>query len=176
MRPRKERRNNLPYRFQEFEISLLIIYKPLLVSRLWISKPKWHMPCCVRGMLEAIQNQANHQIAKNMLDVAHARQKALASNIANFENPGYKRVDVAKSFQSELHNAVKTRDVQTLKQLRPVLEQDPHARALRADGNNVSIEKEMFALNKNALEYEFATQLVSGSIKRLNTAIKGQAT
>lgn len=135
---------------------------------------KWHVPCCVRGMLEAIQNQANYQISKNMLDVAHARQKALASNIANFENPGYKRIDVAKSFQAELHKAVKSKDVQALQQMRPILEQDPSARALRADGNNVSIEKEMFALNKNALEYEFATQMVSGSIKRLNTAIKGR--
>ena len=135
----------------------------------------WHVPCCVQGMLEAITNRANYQIAKNMLDVAHARQKALASNIANFENPGYKRIDVAKSFQAELHKAVKTKDLKTLQQMRPVLEQDPSARALRADGNNVSIEKEMFALNQNALEYDFATQLVSGSIKRLNTAIKGQA-
>ena len=135
----------------------------------------WHVPWCVQGMLEAITNRANYQIAKNMLDVAHARQKALASNIANFENPGYKRLDVAKSFQAELHKAVKTKDLKTLQQMRPVLEQDPTARALRADGNNVSIEKEMFALNQNALEYDFATQLVSGSIKRLNTAIKGQA-
>ena len=52
-------------------------------------------------MLEAIQDRANYQIAKNMLDTAHARQKAIASNIANFENPGYKRIDVAESFQSE---------------------------------------------------------------------------
>ncbi|MGB0371209.1 MAG: flagellar basal body rod protein FlgB [Opitutales bacterium] len=126
-------------------------------------------------MLEAINNRANYQIAKSMLDVAHAKQKALASNIANFENPGYKRIDVAKSFQSELEKAVKTKDVQSLMQLRPVLEEDPMARSIRADGNNVSIEKEMMALNKNSLDYDFAAQLVSGSIRRLNTAIKGKS-
>ena len=125
-------------------------------------------------MLEAIQNRTNYQIAKNMLDVAHARQKAIASNIANFENPGYKRIDVAQSFQSQLNKAVKAKDVQTLQQLRPVIEEDMSARALRADGNNVSIESEMMEMNRNSLQFDFAQQLVSGSIRRLNTAIKGR--
>ncbi|MEM7673740.1 MAG: flagellar basal body rod protein FlgB [Verrucomicrobiota bacterium] len=125
-------------------------------------------------MIEAINDRANYQIAKNLLDVAHARQKALASNVANFENPGYKRIDVAKSFQAELQKAVKSKDIESLINLRPVLEEDPNAVTMRADGNNVSIEKEMMALNKNTMDYDFAAQLVSGSIRRLNTAIKGQ--
>ena len=132
---------------------------------------------CVVGcaMLEAIQNRANYQIAKNALDVAHARQKAIASNIANFENPGYKRIDVAKGFQSELQKAVKSKDLVSLQQLRPVIERDPSALPMRSDGNNVSIEKELFEMNKNALEFDFAQQLVSGSIRRLNTAISGRS-
>lgn len=120
-----------------------------------------------------LSNNSNYQIAKQVMDVAHMRHQALASNIANFENPGYKRIDVAKSFAEEFRNAAQEGDVERIQKLTPTLQVDNSRLPMRADGNNVSIEGELLQMNKNSLEFDFAQQLVSSSIRRLQTAIKG---
>jgi flagellar basal-body rod protein FlgB len=61
-------------------------------------------------MVEALFNQPNYLAAKKSLDVVALRQEAIASNIANLETPGYKRLDVAPSFQGELERACAMRD------------------------------------------------------------------
>jgi flagellar basal-body rod protein FlgB len=42
------------------------------------------------------------------------------------------------------------------------------------DGNTVQIDEEMLAMNRNALNYEYLTGAVGGSIKELNKAIRGR--
>ena len=48
------------------------------------------------------------------------------------------------------------------------------SKPIRVDGNNVELDKELMHINQNALNYEFLTQSVSGTIKHLNTAIRGR--
>jgi flagellar basal-body rod protein FlgB len=60
--------------------------------------------------------------------------------------------------------------------LQPTLVQDPHARSVRPDGNSVEIEHELLAMNKNSVEYEFLTEVVSKNIKQLKMAITGRST
>ena len=55
----------------------------------------------------------------------------------------------------------------------PTLAEDPTARTTRPDGNNVEIESELLAMNKNSVEYDYLTQVVSGNLKQLKMAISG---
>lgn len=127
-------------------------------------------------MIDPIFQSDNYQLARKLLDAAALRQEAIAANIANAETPGYRRLDVSSDFADQLKARVRTgelnRDGDTL---RPTLVQDPHARTVRPDGNSVEIEKELLAMNKNSVEYEFLTEIVSKNIKQLKMAITGRS-
>ena len=126
-------------------------------------------------MVEALFNQPNYLAAKKTLDVVALRQEAIASNIANLETPGYKRLDIAPSFQGELERACATRDAHQTASLQPGLAPDPNAVAVARDGNTVSLEKEMAQLNQNSLVHSLETQLVSGMPARLRMAITSKS-
>ena len=53
-------------------------------------------------MIDALFNQPNYQATRKLLDATVLRHEALASNLANLETPGYKRMDVAPVFETEL--------------------------------------------------------------------------
>lgn len=122
-------------------------------------------------MVEALFNEPNYLAAKKTLDAVALRQEAIASNIANLETPGYKRLDLAPSFQAELDRACAGGDSRQITSLQPSLAADSTTAATGRDGNNVSLEKEMAALNQNELVHNLETQLVSNMLLRLRTAI-----
>lgn len=128
-------------------------------------------------MIDPIFNSANYQVARKLLDAAALRQEAIASNIANAETPGYRRLDVATDFADQLKARVANGELNTdaADDLQPTLAADPHARSVRPDGNSVEIEKELLAMNKNSVEYEFLTDVVSKNIKQLKMAITGRS-
>jgi flagellar basal-body rod protein FlgB len=126
-------------------------------------------------MIDPIFQSENYQVARKLLDAAALRQEAIASNIANAETPGYRRLEVSADFAEQLKSRVHAGDLMAAKDtLKPTLVQDPFARSVRPDGNSVEIEKELLAMNKNAVEYEFLTEIVSGNIKQLKAAITGR--
>jgi flagellar basal-body rod protein FlgB len=51
---------------------------------------------------------------------------------------------------------------------------DQTARSVRPDGNTVEIERELLALNRNAVEYQFLSEVVSNNLKQLKMAISGR--
>lgn len=125
-------------------------------------------------MVDPIFQSGNYQIARKLLDAAALRQEAIAANIANAETPGYRRLDVSTDFADQLKASVRTGDVDRAVELKPKLVEDTHARTVRPDGNTVEIEHELLAMNKNAAEYEFLTEVVSKNIKQLKLAITGR--
>ena len=125
-------------------------------------------------MIDALFNQPNYLAAKKTLDVVALRHEAIASNIANLETPGYKRMDIAPSFQAELDRACTARDPQQIAALRPTLAPDPTATPNGRDGNTVSLEKELMLMNQNTLTSALETQLVAGTFAKLHLAITGQ--
>lgn len=125
-------------------------------------------------MVDPIFQSGNYQIARKLLDAAALRQEAIAANIANAETPGYRRLDVNTDFADQLKASVRTGDVDRAVELKPKLVEDTHARTVRPDGNTVEIEHELLAMNKNAAEYEFLTEVVSKNIKQLKLAITGR--
>jgi flagellar basal-body rod protein FlgB len=123
-------------------------------------------------MIESLFSDPNYAASKVLLDATAARHEALASNIANVETPGYKRVDLSKSFTEAFDSQVKAGQVANIPQ--PTIEQDPNGGAERQDGNNVQLDKELMAMSSNSLQYDTLTEFVSGSLKQLQVAITGR--
>jgi flagellar basal-body rod protein FlgB len=95
------------------------------------------------------------------MDLLSARQKLVASNIANADTPGYRTQDF--DFQSELLNATGGA---------------PHAApvtdlTVKNDGNDVSLDREARLLAENALRFQVASQLMKMNISIVRSAIQG---
>lgn len=127
-------------------------------------------------MIDPVFQSGTMFMAQKLLDEAALRQEAIAANIANAETPGYKRVDVSSDFEARLKSLMSSgQPAAAAERLQPVLAEDASARSIRPDGNSVEIDKELVAMNKNAVNYNYLTAVVSNNIKCLKIAISGQA-
>ena len=122
------------------------------------------------AMIENLFNQGNYAATKQLLDASVLRHQALASNLANIETPGYKRLDIPREFPKEFEAALRAgRSVPT-----PVISEDTLTPSQRKDGNNVVLDNELMVMSRNGAEYDALTEFVSGSIKQLRLAITGR--
>ncbi|HRE05781.1 MAG TPA: flagellar basal body rod protein FlgB [Opitutaceae bacterium] len=127
-------------------------------------------------MVDPIFQSSNYQLARKLLDASVLRQNAIASNIANAETPGYRRLDLAPNFASELRARLTSgMPGESITELKPTLVEDSRARSVRPDGNSVEMENELLEMNRNSVNYDFLTELVSRNIKQLRLAITGRA-
>ena len=127
-------------------------------------------------MVDPIFQSDNYVLARKLLDAAVVRQEAIAANIANAETPGYRRVDLSPDFSEQLKARLAAGDLSAAAgTIKPHLVEDPSARALRPDGNSVEIEHELLAMNRNAVEHEYLTEIISQNIKQLKMAITGRS-
>lgn len=125
-------------------------------------------------MIPGIESTLTMRLAQRSLDASVLRQQALASNIANAETPGYKRLDVARDFADRLKTAVQRGGAKEALPA-PRLGEDSQARAQRADGNTVDLENELLQMNKNQVEHEYLTTLIGSNFKSLKMAITGRS-
>lgn len=125
-------------------------------------------------MVDPIFKSDNYLLARKMLDASVLRQQAIASNIANAETPGYRRLDLAPDFATELRSRLTDRSAAGISSVTPRLAEDLRARSVRPDGNSVEVENELLQMNRNTVEYDFLTELVSRNIKQLRMAITGR--
>jgi len=94
------------------------------------------------------------------MNLVSARQKVVASNIANADTPGYqtKDVDFNSEFQSQMPGSKpNVIDVSGLKN--------------KNDGNNVDMDREARLLAENALRFSVASSLAHSEISTIRTAI-----
>jgi flagellar basal-body rod protein FlgB len=126
-------------------------------------------------MVDPVFQSGTYQMARKLLDAAALRQEAIAANIANAETPGYRRLDISSDFAATLKASFQNGEIDRTADLKPKLAEDAHARTVRPDGNTVEIEHELLAMNKNAAEYEYLTEIVSRNIKQLKLAITGRS-
>src|SRR4051795_13153109 len=98
------------------------------------------------------------------MDLLSARQKLVASNIANADTPGYHTRDI--DFQSELQDAAGGQP--------RILEAG--GLAVKNDGNNVSLDRESRLLAENALRFSIASNLLKSQLKVVRLAIEGGST
>jgi len=95
------------------------------------------------------------------MDLLSARQKLVASNIANADTPGYKTkdIDFRGEFESQLADATPNAiEVSGLK--------------TKNDGNNVDMDREARLLAENALRFSVAANLAHSEISTLKNAIE----
>src|SRR5271157_773534 len=94
------------------------------------------------------------------MDLLSARQKLVASNIANADTPGYhtRDIDFQSEFQSSLGGAPQTVEVTGLR--------------MKNDGNNVDLDRESRLLAENALRFSVASSLMKSQIQTVRSAIK----
>ena len=95
------------------------------------------------------------------MDLLSARQKQVASNIANADTPGYQTKDI--DFQFEFMSLVKGQQPQAI---------EPEGLAAKPDGNNVSMDREARLLAENAIRFNLASTLVRSQLKVVRTAIE----
>ncbi len=127
-------------------------------------------------MIDPIFQTDNYQLARKLLDAAVLRQEAIATNVANAETPGFRRLDLAPDFATQLKSRMASGDfARTADMVRPQLAEDSTARSVRPDGNTVEIERELLAMNRNSVEHEFLSEIVSSNIKQLKLAITGRS-
>jgi flagellar basal-body rod protein FlgB len=104
-------------------------------------------------------NQIAGQLERYM-DLLSARQKLVASNIANADTPGYHTRDF--NFQQEfLQSAGLTPQVMDVAGLQT-----------KNDGNNVSLDREARLLSENALRFSAASQLMRSQLREVRSAIQ----
>ena len=123
-------------------------------------------------MIEKIFSTASYDASKMLMDVAVLRQEIFASNLANIETPGFKRLQVSSDFSKVFNEALKAR--QLGKVPNPEVVKDLATPAQRKDGNNVSLQNELLQMGKNGSEYEALVDFVSGSMRTLKVAITGR--
>ena len=106
-------------------------------------------------MLDPIAGQL-----ERYMDLLSARQKLVASNIANADTPGYHTQDI--DFQTEFQNAAggppRTVEVSGLK--------------VKNDGNDVSLDRESRLLAENAMRFQLASSLLRTQISAVRSAIQ----
>jgi flagellar basal-body rod protein FlgB len=105
------------------------------------------------------------------------RHAAIAANIANTDTPEYRAVDV--SFRSALERAglsLTRTNPRHLQSTRPPPQSDLVlvGGALRRDGNDVDVDREMVKLARNQIEYRFLVRALSGRFRKLKEAITGR--
>jgi flagellar basal-body rod protein FlgB len=98
---------------------------------------------------------------EHYMDLLAARQKIVASNVANADTPGYKTQDI--DFQFEFMSLVKggTPTVNEVAEL-PV----------KNDGNNVNMDREARLLAENAIRFNLATNLMRSQLSLVRSAIQ----
>lgn len=129
------------------------------------------------GIMELVSSlfaSDNYTAVKKMMDVSAMRHAAIASNLANVSTPGYKRVDLSKSFEEELKARIGARDTDAVVAATPFTETDSLSPSTRADGNNVQIDRELLDMSKNTMNFDALTNFASGSLKQLKMAITGR--
>lgn len=129
-----------------------------------------------RDMVDPIFQSDNYVLARKLLDASVVRHQAIASNIANAETPGYHRIDVAPDFAQQLKAELNSGDLASnADKFSPHLADDANARSVRPDGNSVDIEHELLAMNRNSVEHEYLTEIITQNIKQLKMAITGRS-
>jgi len=130
-------------------------------------------------------------LLERTLAFAEARQRMLATNIANLTTPGYraKQLDMA-AFQNALREAARKRSdgdgsfalgstrefrVDDLGLLQVTPRETPAENLLFQDGTNASIERQMAQLAENAMLNQVSAELLKGYYDGLGKAIRGRA-
>ena len=111
----------------------------------------------------------------NIIDVINAgiraenlRQKTIASNVANLETPGYRRVDVR--FKELLAKAMDSQGDVDLQNIEAEVFH-PENTMVKSNGNDVSLEVEVGEMVKNTLRHKTYIRLLQKKYAQMELAM-----
>lgn len=151
----------------------------------------------MNGSVGSLFDSGAMPVIEEAMRFAEARHQLILSNVANADTPGYRRVDLDENeFRKTLGRAIRARDTRhpgtfemgkTVRAMESPAAGFPrfpsfdsaaaasHAGPLRHDENDVSPEREMSLLARNAEEYAGYAALLHKSYGMLLTAITERA-
>jgi len=95
------------------------------------------------------------------MSLLSARQKVVASNIANADTPGYQTKDI--DFRSEFEHQ--------MGDLNPTMVEVSGLKT-KNDGNNVDMDREARLLAENTLRFSIASSLARSELRSIRSAIE----
>ena len=104
-----------------------------------------------------LENGINPLVEK-MLDFTARRQQTISSNLANLDTPGYQAKDI------QFHDALSTANSS-------IDEVEVDDANVKANGNNVDLEKQMTQMTQNGLQYVLLVEYLRSNIQSIKTAI-----
>ena len=149
------------FRIRESVIAKILALSLPSESSLNVDEPAlrdWTAACSSERMLL----DATSENLERYMDLLSARQKLVASNIANVDTPGYKTQDV--DFQFEFMTLAKGEQPQTI--TTPDLKEKP-------DGNNVNVDAQARLLAEDAIRFDLASTVLHQQLTQIKEAING---
>lgn len=119
-------------------------------------------------MEDMFEFSSNIQRLPQLLDAAELRHRVISHNLANVNTPGYTRQDV--KFEEQLAQAIKSRSDLASKVTPEVA--DDNSASMRADGNNVDIDREIGQMNKNAILAQMYSQVLRTQFDTMRRAVE----
>ena len=98
------------------------------------------------------------------------RQKTIASNTANIETPGYRRLDV--NFEKLLAKAMRSPDAADVQHIEPEVYQTLNT-PIRSNDNDVILETEIGEMIKNSLRHTTYVRLLQKKFAQIEAAMGG---
>ncbi len=111
------------------------------------------------------------EVLYKLVDLTAQKSKIHVNNIANVNTPGYKKLEV--KFDDELRKALKSKDVEKIKSVTAKIALSDNE-TIRANGNNVDIDKELVEFYQNADRHNLYLELLSKKFKGTIAAIHGR--
>ena len=102
------------------------------------------------------------------LRAENLRQKAIATNIANLQTPGYRKIDV--KFEQLLAKALGSNGAADLDDVIPQIYR-PRQTPVKSNGNDVSLETEVGEMIKNSLRHKLFVRLLHKKYEAMQAAI-----
>lgn len=124
-------------------------------------------------MIDGVINADAIPALEKLAQFAGARHRLIVNNIANFDTPGFRPMDLSVSdFQEQLAETI--RDHRAGRTPKPIeLEPKPKGdNILFHDGNDRDLDRTMQDLVENFLTFRVATELLRSRFESINTAIR----
>ncbi|PKM48987.1 MAG: flagellar basal body rod protein FlgB [Firmicutes bacterium HGW-Firmicutes-6] len=125
-----------------------------------------------------IGNSLTTAFVSKALDGVWQRQKAISSNISNYETPGYKarKVSFEAALQKEMQKYTSDCGFDPTQSCKEIEQMAIHTTidnsgSERADGNNVNLDAENIDLAKVQIQYQYLVRSMSDTFSRLRYAI-----
>ncbi|MDF2549350.1 MAG: flgB [Chlamydiales bacterium] len=120
-------------------------------------------------MTDALMGNNPLRMLKSVVGLHAKRHEVIAGNVANVNTPYYRRREFR--FEEELKQAIENKTA-SFEELDGSIER-PKDTVVRNNGNDVDIDDEIVAMNKNTTLYGIYTQIYQQRASQIKHAIRG---